>query len=80
MYRSVADRVDMIIKVGTNTSDSIKSELIVIKRNGASAGATVSRRSAGKFFANIIGGQISSEIAQRRTYLKRNFNPNVENQ
>jgi len=27
-----------IIKVITNTSDSIKSELIVIKRNGVSAG------------------------------------------
>lgn len=32
-----------IIKVVTNTSDSIKSKLIVIKRNGVSAGELLSR-------------------------------------
>lgn len=41
----------MIIKVETNTSDSIKSELIVIKRNGTSAGAAASlARSAARIF------------------------------
>jgi hypothetical protein len=46
-----------IIKVVTNTSDSIKSELIVIKRNGVSAGEPPPL--ARRFFASeIIDGWI----------------------
>lgn len=45
-----------IIKVVTNTSDAIKSKLIVIKRNGVSAGELPL---APRFFAEIIDGRIS---------------------